>query len=1010
MGAKVDLLIKECDDFFNSQFLKYEINYKKFVETYNNAINNTQSFQSFLTYSSDNDSKIKVEAKPTTIKILRNTKFEMAPGSTLDPNKKIFDPDITYSAKTKTNAQLGLNDKLSKMGVDITPASGIIFYNETGDNIVTKWIIFNDSLEVENRKIWPRDFFPDKPDIKTYGEFYKWLFNIEYGSVFYNEKDAGQDSSNQYDPVTGEFVKNVKVTPVGGSGNPFNVPNKLEDKIKSNPAQQPIYKDLKSKYDDVQTYNMYKYAKEITAEKYSKKILEKTLEKVQSNYILTKWIAKTPDTLWYNGLKGKLSTSQNDVGIMTITSREYPFKQDYYGGTFWFYIDNPWSKTTTLYDALIETINESKNNLIVGSPSNTDPNPVEPVKELKIDPLNVNGKVILKVKSGPGNIIGETEIVITSGVSIFKGIQFDQAGDYVISVTSTSPDTIPTEFKVKVTPEPEVIEQDESRGQEETISGNRPIITQIDKPTIPLPAMEFDRPVSDADAELVADSIGAMPFVNYMGSTINDRDILNLSLYHNGIIPKCKIIFIDSQGLMKTVGAPQEDSKFEVFINAKSNNLKSIHLKFKVENFKDMTDGLYNITGTLDVSELYRIKYDTMTGTSFEVIQKLCKNIGLGFNSNITNTNDSMNWNLNGKKVYESISEIIKHSYISDTSFMSGYIDYYYCFNYVDVEKEMKRDISSDVGIETGLDQKDTIAKVVKLKLMNEPSMNKSCFYFNNDIVTKNDSTQLSTKKGNKTIVKGYDRTKKVIQVFEVDALTSDGSKSMILKGSKYDKEAFNNNVTTKYVGKMDLDNVHKNYLYADELNERNLDDLKKLEMTLKLPSHNLNLYKLQKVDVSVINTVVTVANTDKIVWRQSGEWIISDISYNFNTDGGRKVFSQEVKLMRKELGKTPDEISKDEPVEKKDEQNDKVNPNPDPIIPNSYYDLGGVYRVKDNKGEIYWIFVRAYTDDGNGIFGTLTSIQNFDDAIEPITTEKKTEKIVTPPLDEGMKPVIFGQ
>ena len=269
MGAKVDLLIKECDDFFNSQFSKYEINYKKFVETYNTAITNTQAFQS---YSSDNSSKTKVDAKPTTIKILRNTKFEMAPGSTLDPNKKIFDPDITYSSKTKTGAQLGLNDKLSKMGVDISNAAGIIFYNETGDNIVTKWIIFNDILEVDNKKIWPRDFFPDKPNIKTYGEFYKWLFNIEYGSVFYNEKDVEEDSSNQYDPVTGEFFKNVKVTPVGGSGNPFNVPNKLEDKINLDATQKPIYKELKSKYDDVQTYNMYKYAKEITAEKNSKKI------------------------------------------------------------------------------------------------------------------------------------------------------------------------------------------------------------------------------------------------------------------------------------------------------------------------------------------------------------------------------------------------------------------------------------------------------------------------------------------------------------------------------------------------------------------------------------------------------------------------------------------------------------------------------------------------------------------------------------------------------------------
>ena len=130
------------------------------------------------------------------------------------------------------------------MGVDISNAGGIMFYSilTNSENIVTKWIIFNDSLEVENRKIWPRDFFPDKPDIKTYGEFYKWLFNIENGSIFYNEKDVDPSYVERIDPVTGENEKKRKVTPVGGSGAPFNIPTKLVDKIKASPTQQTIYK------------------------------------------------------------------------------------------------------------------------------------------------------------------------------------------------------------------------------------------------------------------------------------------------------------------------------------------------------------------------------------------------------------------------------------------------------------------------------------------------------------------------------------------------------------------------------------------------------------------------------------------------------------------------------------------------------------------------------------------------------------------------------------------------
>lgn len=674
---------------------------------------------------------------------------------------------------------------------------------------------------------------------------------------------------------------------------------------------------------------------------------------------------------------------------------------DDYSGK-WSIIQDPWDPTTpvaftpnnprdTSYDDNIKKTDTATAS--TPSATTTDTTPVV----VKIDPIKVYGKIILKVKSGPGVMIGETEISIVNGFSIFEGIQFDQPGDYVISVTSDSPDVEPTEFKVKVTPEPDIIPQDETRGEETPITGSRPIIAQIDQPTVLLPSMEFDREVDDQSAGLVADSIGSMPFVNYMGSPIQDRDIEFFKLYHDGIIPKCKLSFRDSQNLMTTIGAPQDNSKFEVFINAKSNNLKSIHLKFKVEVFKDMTGGVYLITGTLDLTELYSIKYTTISGTSFEVIRKLCKEIGLGFNSNIINTNDSMTWKFNGKKVYESISEIIEHSYISETSFMAGYIDYYYCFNYVDVEKETNRNISNDVGIETGVDKIDDISKIVRMSLISESSMNKSCFYFEPNIKTQNNASELSIKNGTQTIFKAYDRSKKTMQVFKIDALTSDGSKSLILKGSKYDKEIFNNSFTTKYMGKMDLDNVHSNYLYAPILNRRNIDDLNKLQITIVLPTHNLNIYKLQKINVSVVNVAPTPANPDKILWRQSGEWIISDITYNFNTENSKKVFSQEVKLIRKELGKSPDEISKDVIESKKDVENDKVNTNPEPVVPNSVYELGDIYRVKDSKGEEYLILIKAKTDDGNGIFGELTSIKVFNDPIGLTSSEATSSNVVTP-------------
>jgi hypothetical protein len=611
------------------------------------------------------------------------------------------------------------------------------------------------------------------------------------------------------------------------------------------------------------------------------------------------------------------------------------------------------------------------------------------------DPNKVTGKIILRKVSGPGEIIGETEIEISNGQADFTGIQFSDPGDYVISISSNSPDVGKSEINIKVLPAPEIVPQQKIVGEPKKVTGTRPIIAQIDKPTISLPPMVFQTDATDNNAGLVADTIGKFPFFNYMGSVVQERDILSFKLYYDGIIPKCLITFVDSQNMMKEVGYPQNNTKFEIFIHSKSESLKSIHLKFKVEKFKNLQT-TYTILGILDIpggDMLYNVNYNSYKGTSFEVIRSICKEVGIGFNSNINNTDDSMTWVLTGKKTYEEIKEIMKRSYITDTSFMSGYIDFYYCFNYVDMEKEMKRDISSDVGLETGIENPDKSNEIVNINLINETSMNKSCFYFEIEKSTQ-DSTSKSIKIGHKTKIKYYDTKKKSILVFDIDGATTDGSKSIILKEPKKEKKAVDSNSTTIDLGKIDTDNVHKNYLYAIVVNKRNLDEMGNNEMLIRIPSTNLNLYKYQKVNVKVVNTATTPTDTSRIIWRESGEWIIDDISFVFERVNGQKKFFQMIRLCRKELGKTPDEMKqktepKDTP-EKKQNSNPIETPAPE-INPND------IYRVKDKNGKEWLLSVNYLDPDGSILNGYLISIDETD--IKQII--ENTPQTSLPPSEE---------
>ena len=605
--------------------------------------------------------------------------------------------------------------------------------------------------------------------------------------------------------------------------------------------------------------------------------------------------------------------------------------------------------------------------------------------------MAVTGKVILKVKSGPGTLIGETEMDIIDDTVSFKNLKFDQPGDYVISVTSTSTFVEFSEFAVKILPETIEIEQPETKTQEEDKKPEekpKPIITQVDQPKVDLPPMELPNTQNLNDDKKVASQVGLTPFINYMGSPINDRDIKFLRLSHNGIIPVIEFIFNDTNGIIKNIGMPQDDTKFEFFLNSRSPNIKSIHLKFKIEDFTTLSKGQYSIYGTLDISGLYRIKYQPYTGTSYEVLREIAKELKLGFNSNITNTDDKMIWRNVGDKQYQFIEKIIKHSYISDKSFMVGFIDYYYCFNYVDVDKELKRSNANDKYIDTSsFDDggvKDT-EKIQQLILSSDKSLNTSASFIEEKNF-ENNSTSISLEKGYKTKTKYYDKTKKEFLVFDVDSTTSDESTTMILKGALGDKEAFQNHISTVYTGKIDTDNVHKNYNYAITQNKINLDEINKVVLTVDLPNPNYSIYMYQKVNVTIVNPVPSPSDPQMIQWRKSGDYIISEMNFNWN---GRSL-KQELRLMRKELGKNPKEINEGPPPAEKtpaDVKNpENTNPTDDiklltPIAPvNSTFTVGDIYTIEDSNKARYFANITNVLENGIEVTAKLSSIEKQSD------------------------------
>lgn len=602
----------------------------------------------------------------------------------------------------------------------------------------------------------------------------------------------------------------------------------------------------------------------------------------------------------------------------------------------------------------------------------------------------ITGKIKITKKSGPGELTGVTEIDLTdtggTGTTnaTFKGLQFTEGGDYVLSITCTSDSIEPTELKVKVLKEDDIVAQPDSKGsntEQKAVDGSRPIIAQIDKPTIKVPpiVMKQDPTVGAGGQSDFTQGLGYTPLIWYKSFTIEERYITNLRLYHEGLIPKIEFTFEDTKDVLRGIGMPTDDSTIDLFLNSTSTNLKSLHIVFKIESFdqgREKAGQKFTIGGTMNIPNLYLVGNNSYNDTSFNTLRKICSELEIGFNSNISNTEDKMPWKNTQKKIYDFMSDIVARSYIGDESFMGGYIDYYYCFNYVDIEKEMNRDNSKDIGIDTsGVSQQsvpDETKRIMPLTLTNDKAQSTSSNYIT-DVIKVNDSTRKSLKHGYATVTKFYDRIKKQFLVFTVDSTTSDGSKSIILKGGKNDDKYQKEHVVHKFAGKIDTDNVHENFNYAATQNRINLDNLNKIAINATLPNANWNLYKFQKVNVQLINQSSTPANPSPVDFRYSGSYIIADIEYVWVN--GK--MSQRIRLVRKELGKTPDEIKNDPPVKKAPEvKENNFNPTGTSSVvpaPNEVYNVGQTYLVQDKNGKLYNITVTKLLEDGIQVTGTLT-------------------------------------
>jgi predicted chitinase len=467
-------------------------------------------------------------------------------------------------------------------------------------------------------------------------------------------------------------------------------------------------------------------------------------------------------------------------------------------------------------------------------------------------------------------------------------------------------------------------------------------LTQIFKPTIKPIDIKLEAEFTNKRQRkdfLVG--MGTAPVIYYNGIHIEYRDVSNFELYHESILPAIKMTFSDRNGIFRDKGFPLDDTIISIFIYSRSKRLRSIRMDFKVTQFRDFGGNQFSLNGVCNIPKIYLRKFQSFSKkTSFEALQDLAKQCELGFCSNISNTNDKMTWINTGFPNYQFVDSIVKNSYLSDEAFLNCYIDFYYNICYVDLEKELNRENSNDkMIVSNGYNEfssnREQDEDISNLFLTTDHSA-KGTNAFISEFIVNNNSTRVSLNRSYLTKTKFYDSRSKELLIFDVDSITSEGDKTIILKGKPGEEEFFKDNVTNIWIGKLDKfeddgsGNAHSNFNYSIIQNEINIDELMKISIEITLPSPNYNLYIFQKVYLALLKEKPGVNHNSLRIKRLMGNWLITSINYNF--DGK---FQQKITLIKRELELDLDEQQSSKPSQTNSENSGEDNQQPNELSPN---------------------------------------------------------------------------
>lgn len=359
------------------------------------------------------------------------------------------------------------------------------------------------------------------------------------------------------------------------------------------------------------------------------------------------------------------------------------------------------------------------------------------------------------------------------------------------------------------------------------------------------------------------------PAVDINGLLFNGDAIISSELNVFGFLPTITVTIREQGGMFASQHYPTDGDVIKLYIKSSNTDFKPVRQNYRILSVeptlsdKDGLKNMYTIFGVLDLPEITTDRIKAFPDMfSIDVLMEIAKELGLGFATNETETDDKMTWICPNTSYMDFIqNDVVSAAYKNDESFFTVYIDEHYYLTLVEVNTLLVHELDLPVETINYLSQTSYFPDD-----NDEAEKYENEFFLSNSKITASTPNQITAyapinnsgnefmDNGYRTYIQYYDKSIEDYADQFLETLTSpDTNDNMIIQKGK-EREDHTTMLRSVYAGDQFNDNVHANYYFAKLQNSYNMSELKKLSLKIDIASINPNIYRYKICPVIIIS------------------------------------------------------------------------------------------------------------------------------------------------------------